>query len=94
MTVRAIRTAAQQCFAGPRQCRCLRSSTRWRVLRARDVNDIESDMRQYDRIEVWSVINTTTAQLGNDLTLKSIAGYRDFESFSTINLDSTRSPAF
>ena len=57
-----------------------------------DVNDIESDMRQYDRIEAWSVINTTTAQLGSDLTFKTIAGYRDFESFSTINLDSTAIP--
>jgi iron complex outermembrane recepter protein len=59
---------------------------------SRDVTDIESDMRQYDRTDVWSVINTTTAQMGNGMTLKAIAGYRDFDTFSTINLDATQIP--
>ncbi len=59
---------------------------------SRDVKDIESDMRQYDRTEVWSVINTTTAQFGDGLTFKTIAGYRDFDTFSTINLDATQIP--
>jgi iron complex outermembrane receptor protein len=58
----------------------------------RDVTDIESDQPQYDEIRVWSLINTTTAELSDDLTLKAIAGYRDFETFSTINLDSTQIP--
>lgn len=59
---------------------------------SRDVNDVESDMRQYDRTEVWSIVNTTSADLGGDTTLKVIAGYRDFETFSTINLDATQIP--
>ncbi len=59
---------------------------------SRDVTDVESDMRQYDRTDVWSIINTTTAGIGNGKTLKVIAGYRDFDTFSTINLDATQIP--
>ena len=58
----------------------------------RDVHDIESDMRQYDRSNAWSLINTTTADLNDDLTLKVIAGYREFETYSTIDLDSSAIP--
>ena len=60
--------------------------------RNRSVNDIESDMPQYDRIESFSVVNTTTAKLGDALTLKGIGGYRDFKTAMGIDLDSSLIP--
>ncbi|MFT4046210.1 MAG: TonB-dependent receptor [Solimonas sp.] len=60
--------------------------------RSRNVNDVESDMRQYDDIDVWSVIDTLTVQIGGGLTLKSIAGYRDFQTGSSFDIDSTEIP--
>lgn len=60
--------------------------------RGRDVNDVESDMRQRDEIEVWGVVNTTTVKFGDDLTLKSIAGYRDFDTFSVYDIDASVIP--
>jgi iron complex outermembrane receptor protein len=58
----------------------------------RSVNDIESDMPQYDKIESFSAVNTTTVNLGNDLTLKGIGGYRDFKTKMAIDLDSSLIP--
>jgi iron complex outermembrane receptor protein len=60
--------------------------------RGRDVNDVESDMRQRDETEVWGIVNTTTVELGDDLTLKSIAGYRDFRTFSVYDIDASAIP--
>lgn len=60
--------------------------------RNRSVNDIESDMPQYDKIESFSVVNTTTVKLGDELTLKAIGGYRDFKTAVAIDLDSSLIP--
>ncbi|MFC4314530.1 TonB-dependent receptor [Steroidobacter flavus] len=60
--------------------------------RSRDVNDVESDMRQRDETEVWGIVNTTTVSLSDTLTLKSIAGYRDFETFSVYDIDASAIP--
>src|SRR3546814_11296881 len=60
--------------------------------KGRDVNKIESDHRQFDNTRAVGVVNTTTAQLGDGLTLKSIAGYRDFSSSLYIDLDSSPVP--
>jgi len=59
---------------------------------SRGVDKIESDLRQRDDIDVWGVVNTTTIGLGDDLQLKSIAGYRDFETKSLLDIDSTQIP--
>jgi iron complex outermembrane receptor protein len=58
----------------------------------RNVNDVESDMPQYDKIASFSVVNTTTAKLGHDLTLKGIGGYRDFKTKQAMDLDSSLIP--
>jgi iron complex outermembrane receptor protein len=58
----------------------------------RSVNDIESDMAQYDKIDTWGVINTTTAKLGDSLTLKGIGGYHDFKAKSSLDLDASAIP--
>lgn len=60
--------------------------------RGRDINDVESDMRQRDETEVRGIVNTTTIELGDALTLKSIAGYRDFETFSVYDIDASSIP--
>ena len=59
---------------------------------ARDVNDVESDMTQYDKIEVWGVVNTTTVKFGDDLTLKGIGGYRDFRTSNSYDIDASQVP--
>jgi iron complex outermembrane receptor protein len=59
---------------------------------SRDVNDVESDMPQFDRIEVWGVVNTTTAKLADTLTLKGIGGYRQFKSASAYDIDASEIP--
>jgi iron complex outermembrane receptor protein len=59
---------------------------------ARDVNDVESDMRQRDEVQVWGIVNTTSVELGDALTLKSIAGYRDFKAFSVYDIDASAVP--
>ena len=58
----------------------------------RDIRDVESDMRQRDETEVWGLLNTITVELGDALTLKSIAGYRDFETFSNYDIDASQVP--
>lgn len=58
----------------------------------RSVNEIESDMPQFDRIETWGIVNTTTAKLGDDLTLKGIGGYHDFKAKSWLDLDASALP--
>ncbi|GFE79876.1 TonB-dependent receptor [Steroidobacter agaridevorans] len=60
--------------------------------RGRDRNDVESDMRQRDETEVWGIVNTTTVSLSDTLTLKSIAGYRDFETYSEYDIDASAIP--
>jgi iron complex outermembrane receptor protein len=59
---------------------------------SRDVHDVESDMRQRDETEVWGIVNTTTIELSDALTVKSIAGYRDFETFSNYDIDASLIP--
>ncbi len=49
-------------------------------------------MRQRDETEVWGIVNTTTVSLSDTLTLKSIAGYRDFETYSVYDIDASAIP--
>jgi iron complex outermembrane receptor protein len=55
----------------------------------RDVDDIEGDIRAYDNVSAWSVINTTTADLSDDLTVKSILAYREVDTALSGDLDAT-----
>lgn len=57
--------------------------------RNRDVHDIESDMRERSDARVWGIINTTTVDLSDTLTFKSIAAYRDVTSTEIVDLDAT-----
>lgn len=56
---------------------------------ARDINDVESNIDNYDDVRAWSVTNTTVARLSDTLTFKSILNYRDVKSRTAIDLDST-----
>jgi iron complex outermembrane receptor protein len=56
---------------------------------ARDVHKIESDMRERSEAEVWGIYNTTTIELNDNLTLKSIAAYRDMDAYEVVDMDST-----
>ena len=60
--------------------------------RHRDINDIESDMRQFENLESSGVVNTTSIQLGEQLTLKGIGAYRDFKTAQSIDLDASSNP--
>lgn len=77
------------CFSGDNLVSIFDAADR---AQGRDVNKIESDHRQFDNSRAVGVINTTTAQLGDGLTLKSIAGYRDFSSSLYIDLDASPVP--
>ncbi len=55
----------------------------------RDVTKIETDLRPHSEVEVWGLFNTTTFDLGGDMTLKSILGYRDMEAFELVDLDAS-----
>jgi iron complex outermembrane recepter protein len=60
--------------------------------RGRDVTDVESDRQQFDDIDVWGVVNTTSARLSDTITLKSIAGYRDFSTSQFFDIDASPIP--
>lgn len=55
----------------------------------RDVHDVETDVRAYDNVSAWSLVNTTTAELNDELTLKSILAYREVDTELTGDLDAT-----
>lgn len=56
---------------------------------SRDVHKIESDMRERSEAEVAGILNTTTIQLNDNLTLKSIAAYRDMDAYEVVDMDAT-----
>ncbi len=64
----------------------------WQRQQARDIDHIESNLDQYEEIDVWGVINTTKFELGGGLTLKNIAGYRDVEYESLADQDGSAIP--
>lgn len=55
----------------------------------RSVYDIESDMRETSEVEVKGLINTTTFDINDNLSVKSIFGYRDVEAYEVVDLDAT-----
>ncbi|GAB3104178.1 TonB-dependent receptor [Aestuariicella hydrocarbonica] len=58
----------------------------------RDVHKIESDMRERSQADVWGIINTTTIDFNENLSLKSIAAYRDLDAYEVVDLDATAIP--
>ena len=58
----------------------------------RDVHDVESNVRALDDVSAWGIINTTTADLSEDLTVKSILAYREVDSEILFDIDSTAIP--
>lgn len=56
---------------------------------SRDVHKIESDMRERSEAEVAGILNTTTIQLNDTLSLKSIAAYRDMDAYEVVDMDAT-----
>lgn len=58
----------------------------------RDNTDIESDIKPYADVRTWGVFNTTTFDLGSDMSLKSILGYRDMNAFEATDLDGSAVP--
>lgn len=58
----------------------------------RSVHKIESDLRETSEVDVWGIINTTTVDVNNNLTFKSIAAYRDLNSEEVADLDATAIP--
>ncbi|MDB5968609.1 MAG: TonB-dependent receptor [Hydrocarboniphaga sp.] len=58
----------------------------------RDINDVESDMRQFENLESSGVVNTTSIKLGDELTLKGIGAYHDFKTAQSIDLDASGIP--
>lgn len=55
----------------------------------RDVREIESDIRAYDNVSAWSITNTTSVDLNDNLLLKSILSYREVEAALSGDLDAT-----
>ncbi|MEW9856525.1 TonB-dependent receptor [Novosphingobium sp. M1R2S20] len=55
----------------------------------RPVTDIESDLKQYDNVEAWSVTNTTEARVSDGLTIKLIGNYREVDTDTLFDLDAT-----
>jgi iron complex outermembrane recepter protein len=92
--------ASAHCYDGPGQtngqCGTVETLPSYQdaITRAqsRSVNDVESEMPQYDKIESFSAVNTTTLKLNDALTLKGIGGYRDFKSKMAIDLDASLIP--
>lgn len=58
----------------------------------RSVHEIESDMRERSDVEVWGIINTTTVDISDDLTFRSILAYRDLNGKDILDLDATAIP--
>ena len=57
--------------------------------RNRPLTDIESDLAQKDNVEAWSITNTTTARLSDNLDMKLIASYREVDTDVVFDLDAT-----
>lgn len=57
-----------------------------------DKHDIESDLLPRDDIAVWFASNTTTLDLSDTLTFKSILGYREVDYAQAIDGDGTAQP--
>ncbi|QIG80980.1 TonB-dependent receptor [Stakelama tenebrarum] len=55
----------------------------------RPITDVESDMDQKDNVEAWGIINTTEAQLADDLTFKFIGAYREVDTEVVFDLDAS-----
>lgn len=53
----------------------------------RDIDDVEADYPQWEHVDAWGVFNTTTVELGDELTLKNIMGYRDVQYASAYDQD-------
>jgi iron complex outermembrane receptor protein len=60
--------------------------------RDRDVHDVEGNVRAFDNVSAWSLINTTTADLAEDLTLKAIFSYREVDAELVFDMDGTAIP--
>ncbi|WP_239804556.1 TonB-dependent receptor [Croceicoccus hydrothermalis] len=58
----------------------------------RDVTEVETNVDLFADVEAWGLINTTTAELNDELTFKSILSYREVESISNGDLDATAIP--
>lgn len=56
----------------------------------RSVREVESDISNYDNVEAWSVTSNTVAELSDALTFKAILNYREVNSQTQIDLDSTQ----
>ena len=59
---------------------------------SRDINKVESDIPNYDDVEAWSITNTTVARLNDSLTFKSILNYREVDTRTSLDIDSTIEP--
>lgn len=51
-----------------------------------DGYDIETSRLLPSEVEAWGIINTTTVELNDSTTLKSIIGYRDVEAFELLEV--------
>lgn len=57
-----------------------------------DGYDIETSRLLPSEVEAWGIINTTTFELSDSTTLKSIIGYRDVEAFELLEVVPTGIP--
>jgi iron complex outermembrane recepter protein len=59
---------------------------------SRDINEVETDIENYDDVEAWSITNSTVAELSDTLTFKSILNYREVDTRTSLDIDSTIEP--
>lgn len=62
--------------------------------KARNWNEIETDVNGKDKVENLFLANTTEFELTDSLTLKNIFGYRDLDQKSSTDADGTAIPIF
>lgn len=62
--------------------------------KARNWNEIETDVKGKDKVENLFLANTTEFELTDSLTLKNIFGYRDLDQKSSTDADGTAIPIF
>jgi iron complex outermembrane receptor protein len=55
----------------------------------RDVNEVETNVDLFDDVEAWGLINTTSVEVSDEITFKSIISYREVEANSNGDLDAT-----
>jgi iron complex outermembrane receptor protein len=58
----------------------------------RSINDVETDVPNYDNVEAWSVTSNTVAKLTDAVTFKAILNYREVKSQTQYDQDSTALP--